>query len=185
MEKAWAVEPFTQEEIKTLRAHIPKSCEGLPYRKRERREEQLKLAFVLFYGCGLRRKEGLGLTVQHIDFDRRSLLVEQGKNYKDRIIPLNETVFAALEHYVYNFRNLQEAAHGRLFVNPAVTLVYWLRELQESCTDETIKEKRLTFHILRHSIATHLLQNGMGIERIASFLGHSSIATTQLYTHFL
>lgn len=100
-------------------------------------------------------------------------------------IPLNDNVYKALEDYIYNFRNLQKTGHNRLFINPAETLVFWLKELQSTCTDETVKQKRLTLHILRHSIATHLLQNGMSVENIARFLGHSSLTATQIYTHFI
>lgn len=185
MQKVYVIEPFTQSEIKTLITHIPQSCKHLPYKQQERREQQLKLLFVLYYGCGLRRKEGLNITVKDIDFDRRTLFVQQGKNYKDRIIPLNDNLYKALEDYIYNFRNLQKTGHNRLFVNPAETLVFWLKELQSTCTDESIKQKRLTLHILRHSIATHLLQNGMSVENIAKFLGHSSLTATQIYTHFI
>lgn len=185
IQKAWDTEPFTQEEIKTLREHIPLSCKNLPYEKRERKQRQLELVFVLFYGCGLRRKEGFNLTVQNIDFDRKTLFVNQGKNYKDRIIPLNDNLCKALEDYIYNFRNLQKTKHYRLFVNPAETLVFWLKDLQRTCNKQNVKQKRLTFHILRHSIATHLLQNGMSIENVAIFLGHSSLTTTQIYTHFI
>jgi integrase/recombinase XerD len=185
MEKVWETQPFTPEEINELRQHIPQSCENVPFYKRERKEEQLKLVFILFYGCGLRRKEGFNLKVRDIDFDRKTLFIEQGKNYRDRIIPLNEGIYKMLEHYVFNFRNLQKVKHDRLFVNPVPTVVHWLNDLHKVCQNPTIKSKRLYFHVLRHSIATHLLQNGMDIETIAQFLGHSSIASTQLYTHFL
>jgi len=186
MEKVYEIEPFSQSEIKTLIAQIPQSCEHLKtYEQRERREQQLKLIFTLYYGCGLRRSEGLKLKVQDIDFDNKTLFVQQGKGYKDRIIPLNENLYNSLKQYVYNYRNLQNAGHDRLFTVPAETLVYWLKELGQSCNSEAIKNKRLTLHILRHSIATHLLQNGMSIENIALFLGHSSLTSTQIYTHIV
>jgi integrase/recombinase XerD len=111
--------------------------------------------------------------------------VEQGKNYKDRIIPLSENTYNVLQSYVYNFRALQKVGHQRLFINPQPTLIFWLKELHKSCPDRSARQKRLSFHILRHTIATHLLENGMNIENIALFLGHDSIATTQLYTHFI
>jgi integrase/recombinase XerD len=60
-----------------------------------------------------------------------------------------------------------------------------LKDLQKICTDENMRKKRITTHILRHSIATHLLQNGMNIENIALFLGHSSLVSTQIYTHIV
>jgi integrase/recombinase XerD len=53
------------------------------------------------------------------------------------------------------------------------------------CPDESIQNKRLYFHILRHSIAGHLLQNGMTVENIARFLGHNSLKSTQIYTHII
>lgn len=184
-ERIYDVVPFTQTEIKTLVSTIGKSAEHLPFRQRERREQQLKLAFALFYACGLRRSEGFAVTIGNIDFERKILFVEQGKYYKDRIIPLSENTYKVLQDYIYNFRALQKVKHQRLFINPEPTLIYWLRELQKSCTDEAVRKKRLSLHVLRHSIATHLLENGMNIENIALFLGHDSIATTQIYTHLL
>jgi integrase/recombinase XerD len=60
-----------------------------------------------------------------------------------------------------------------------------LKEVQQVTENEQIQEKRLYFHILRHSMATHLLQNGMDIESIARFLGHNSLVSTQVYTHIV
>jgi integrase/recombinase XerD len=60
-----------------------------------------------------------------------------------------------------------------------------LKYLHSLCPDESIQSKRPTFHVLRHSIATHLLQNGMTIENIARFLGHNSLSSTQIYTHII
>jgi len=185
IEKVYPIAPFTQSEIKTLIAHIPQSCEHLNYEQKERKEQQLKLLFTLYYGCGLRRSEGLKVKVKDIDFDNKTLFVRQGKGYKDRIIPLNGNIYNALKDYVYNFRNLHRTGHDRLFINPAETLVFWLKDLQQNCDSEAIKGKRLTFHILRHSIATHLLQNGMSVENIALFLGHGSLTSTQIYTHLV
>ena len=184
-ERLYNVTPFSQTEIKTLTDSIGDLVEHLPFDRRECKEQQLKLAFILFYACGLRKSEGFSLTIQDIDFDRKILSVRQGKNYKDRKIPLNQNVLKALEDYIYNFRAFQKVEHQRLFIHSKSSLICWLRELHKACPDEALKEKRLSFHVLRHSIATHLLENGMPIENIALFLGHDSISTTQLYTHFL
>lgn len=183
IQSVYTIEPFTQSEIKTLIAHIRSSCEHLTYQRKERKEQQLNLLFTLYYGCGLRKSEGLKLEARDIDFDNKTLFVRQGKGYKDRIIPLNANIYNALKQYVYNFRNLRSTGHDRLFISPAETLVYWLKDLQQNCKSEAIKNKRLTLHILRHSIATHLLQNGMSVENIALFLGHGSLTSTQIYTH--
>lgn len=179
------IQPFTQAEIKELQSHITDLYPNLPFALREIKQEQLKLIFALYYGCGLRRSEGYGLTLDDIDFDKKTVFVRQGKNYKDRIVPMNGGVYKALEHYIYNFRHLQKLPHKRLFIHTTGKLNESLQHLQSQCETESIKTKRLTLHILRHTIATHLLQNGMSIEQIGRFLGHSSLDSTQIYTHLI
>tara|TARA_R110002072_G_C7957020_1_gene533611 strand:- start:179 stop:1093 length:915 start_codon:yes stop_codon:yes gene_type:complete len=177
------IRPFTPTEIKTLQATISSTYSDLPFVEREAKQEQLKLIFVLYYGCGLRRMEGCRLTLNDLDFDRKTVFVNQGKGYKDRIIPMNGSIYKALQEYIYNFRHQQKVKHKRLFIDPIQAVALSLKELQQNCDSEAVRNKRLTLHILRHSIATHLLQNGMSIENIALFLGHSSLASTQIYTH--
>jgi integrase/recombinase XerD len=173
------IQPLTKDEIKTLQANIINTYNSFTFTQREQKQEQLKLIFALYYGCGLRRNEGYKLTVNDIDFDKKTLFVKQGKNYKDRIIPMNTGVCKALENYIYNYRNLQKVNHKRLFLSTTGTLNNSLQALQKL----TDIDKKITLHILRHSIATHLLQAGMSIESIALFLGHSSLESTQIYTH--
>ena len=175
------IQPFTKEEIKALQANISNTYSTLNFKHREEKQEQLKLIFALYYGCGLRRNEAYKLTVNDIDFDKKTLFVKQGKNYKDRIIPMNTSVCKALEHYIYNYRNLLKLKHKRLFISTTGTLNNSLQDLQKL----TNIDKKITLHILRHSIATHLLQAGMSIESIALFLGHSSLESTQIYTHLI
>ena len=98
---------------------------------------------------------------------------------------MSDNVYKALQHYIYNFRNQIRCGHDRLFVQKKITLSVDLRHLHRQCDNEEIKRKRLHFHILRHSIATHLLQNGMSVENIARFLGHSCLESTQIYTHII
>lgn len=98
---------------------------------------------------------------------------------------MNESVYKALQHYIYNFRNLQKVNHKRLFIHHTTSLSRNLKELQQTTQNKAIQSKRLTLHILRHSIATHLMQNGMSIENISRFLGHSSLDSTQIYTHIV
>lgn len=177
------IKPFSQAEIRELQANISNTYNNLSFINQERIHEQLKLIFALYYGCGLRRSEGYNLTFDDIDFDRRTIFVKQGKNYKDRIIPMNDGIYKALEHYIYNFRHLQKVPHKRLFLSSKDKLNKDLQNLQKATPNPSIQNKRLTLHILRHSIATHLLQNGMSIEQIGRFLGHSSLDSTQIYTH--
>lgn len=179
------IQPFTQQEIKTLQANITNTYNNLNFIQQECKHEQLKLIFALYYGCGLRRTEGFKLTVNDIDFDKKTIFIKQGKGYKDRIVPMNTSVCKALEQYIYNFRNLQKVKHKRLFIQSVGKVADSLQELQNVCDDEAIQNKKITLHILRHSIATHLLQNGMSIESIARFLGHTSLESTQIYTHLV
>jgi integrase/recombinase XerD len=188
IDKEVRILPFdilTQQEVKTLINCIPNTYNYFYFAEREKRQRELKLLFVIYYGCGLRRSEGENLQIQDIDFDKKTIFVRQGKNYKDRIIPMNEGVYRELQDYVYNFRSRLKLNHNRLFVNKSQAVYLKIKHLQKVCDDENIKAKRLTLHALRHSIATHLLENGMSIENISLFLGHSSLDTTQIYTHLI
>jgi integrase/recombinase XerD len=176
------IQALTQEEIKTLQNNICNTYSHYNFATREKKHEELKLIFALYYGCGLRRNEGFKLTVNDIDFNRRTIFIKQGKGYKDRIVPMNTNVYNALQHYVYNFRNLQKLQHKQLFITGTYSLNVSLQQLQKV---SGIQGKHITLHTLRHSIATHLLQNGMSIESIALFLGHSSLESTQVYTHLI
>jgi integrase/recombinase XerD len=177
------IQIFTQQEIKQLQANIKNSFPHFRYKLREKKHEQLKLIFVLCYACGLRRQEAHRLEAKDIDFDKKTIFIHQGKGYKDRLIPVNNNVIKALEHYIYNFRNVYKAKHNRLFIDQLVILGRDLKELQRITPLNTNKNKKLAFHILRHSIATHLLQNGISVENIGKFLGHSTLDSTQIYTH--
>jgi len=179
------IEVFTKEEIKTLYNSIPNTYTRFLFAERQARHYELKLIFALYYGCGLRLSEGYKLKIQDIDFDKKTVFVEQGKNYKDRIIPMSNGVYNDLQDYIYNYRHRLKLKHNRLFIYTKQTLHLRLKHLQNVCDDESIKAKRLSLHVLRHSIATHLLQNGMSIENISLFLGHSSLDTTQIYTHLI
>ena len=184
-EQILKINVLTQEEVKNLYNCIPDTYPSYPFEKRQAKQYELKLIFALYYGCGLRRKEGYNLQIQDIDFDRKTVFVKQGKNYKDRIIPMSEGVYRDLQDYIYNFRHHLKLNHNRLFVHTEQVAYLRLKHLQNLCPDENIKSKRLYLHVLRHSIATHLLQNGMSIENISLFLGHSTLDTTQLYTHLI
>jgi integrase/recombinase XerD len=178
---------LTQQEVKTLINNIPNTYpyKNHSFEERQTKQYELKLIFALYYGCGLRLSEGHNLQIQNIDFDKRTIFVRQGKNCKDRIVPMSEGVYKELQDYVYNFRNRYKLNHNRLFIYKAAVQSLRLKYLQSICEDETLKAKRISIHTLRHSIATHLLQNGMSIEIISLFLGHASLDTTQIYTHIV
>lgn len=179
------ITPFTVEEIKQLQTNIKNVYPHYTHLQREKKQEQLKLIFALCYAGGMRRNEAYNLKAKDIDFDRKTIFIRQGKGYKDRIIPISKNVCKALEHYLYNFRNLYKVKHSRLLIDKVCILGRDLKELQRVTPVSSIKSKNLAFHILRHSIATHLLQNGMSVENIGKFLGHSTLDSTQIYTHIL
>jgi integrase/recombinase XerD len=146
----------------------------------------------VFYGCGLRRSEGVNLDVGDINFDRSLLHVRKGKNYKERLVPISKTNLKHLQEYIYDHR--PELTRGRkaeaLFISYQLgnrmqgqSLMVRLKVLQYQTGDIGLNEKEIGLHTLRHSIATHLLQAGMKLESISRFLGHASLESTQIYTH--
>jgi integrase/recombinase XerD len=146
----------------------------------------------IFYGCGLRRNEGVSLDVGDIDFNKSVLHVRKGKNYKERLVPISKTNLKYLTEYVYDHRReltlggKQEALFisyklGRRMHGQSLNLR--LKRLQYYSEDVELNEKEIGLHTLRHSIATHLLQAGMKLESISRFLGHSSLDSTQIYVH--
>ena len=145
----------------------------------------------IYYGCGLRRSEGYHLNVSDIDLDTKVLKVRRGKGYKKRLVPFNTASGKYLERYIYDWRArlLKDTKEPALFISQrgrrmeSQSMALRLKILQDRCTVSSIKNKNVTLHILRHSIATHLLQAGMKLEKIAQFLGHSSLESTQIYTH--
>jgi integrase/recombinase XerD len=145
----------------------------------------------IFYGCGLRRNEGVNVDVGDINFDRSVLHVRKGKNYKERFVPISKTSLKYLQEYIYDHRPeiVQGNKSEALFISMKArrmdgqTMLLRLKYLQHQTENEDLIEKEIGLHTLRHSIATHLLQAGMELESIARFLGHSTLESTQIYTH--
>jgi len=146
----------------------------------------------IFYACGLRRNEGYHLNLSDIDLDRRVIHVRKGKNHKQRLVPFNHHSAQLLENYRLEGRSaiLCGAASNQpaFFVTARGTrlqsqsIALRLRRMQQRTNDEQIQAIPIHLHLLRHSIATHLLQRGLKMEQIAQFLGHSTLEATQIYT---
>jgi len=147
----------------------------------------------IFYSCGLRRNEGVHITLNDINYDTRLLHVRKGKNYKERFVPLSKTSAKHLENYVYNhrFNLIKEKTEDRLFIgwqgNPMTGdgIYKRIKLLLLSVDNPVLQQKDIALHSLRHSIATHLLEAGMELQKIQKFLGHSSLESTQIYTHLI
>jgi len=140
----------------------------------------------IFYGCGLRRNEGVNLDLGDILLDNDLLYVRKGKNYRERYLPINGHVKADILLYLKESRPF--------FIHADQQKAFFMGKQGKRVDGQThaIRLRRLakiagldnniTLHLLRHSIATHLLDNGMKIQQIADFLGHSSLESTQIYT---
>lgn len=185
---------LSEEEIQLLFKVTYKSYDnGLraPQNKIEAMQSRDRAMLSIFYGCGLRRNEGANLNVSDVDFDKALLYVREGKNYKERFVPISKVSLKHLQEYVYDHRSeLALAAKiEALFISQQGTrmqgqsLLRRLNYLQYQTENAELIEKEIGLHTLRHSIATHLLKAGMKLESIARFLGHSSLESTQIYTH--
>lgn len=178
---------LTQDEIKQLFKATDYSNEQERIRKRD------KVILVLLYSCGLRRNEVVNLKIKDIVFDKERIHVRKGKNYKERFVPINEYNLRIIEEYIYDYRpafyNYKQTEY--LLINyrgkplQGQSLSNRLNEIANTTQNKSIIEKQITPHILRHSIATHLLEKGANMETISQFLGHSSLESTQIYTHLL
>jgi len=181
---------LTREEIEQLfkATHIETNYNFKEQQAAFRSRDRAMLA--IFYGCGLRRNEGVHVDVPDINFDRSILHVRKGKNYKERFVPINKTCLNHLQEYIYDYRPILQTGHSQaLFLShhgkrvQGQTLNLRLRYLISKTENPELHDKEIGLHTLRHSIATHLLQAGMKLESISRFLGHSSLESTQIYTH--
>lgn len=178
---------LTQEEIKQLFKAAKKSHDKEQYRQRDR------AILVLLYSCGLRRTEAVSLEVADILFDKQRIYVRKGKNYKERFVPLNRYNLEILEDYLYEARpqfDIKKDTQALLLNHHGTRLqgmgmAHRLQAMVRASENKDIIEKKITLHTLRHSIATHLLQRDVPLENIKYFLGHSSLESTQIYTHLL
>jgi integrase/recombinase XerD len=174
--------PLTVDEVRQLYQAIPKTFASFQLCLREPRQAALLLILNLCYGCGLRRSEAVNLKTTDILFNQKTLHVKQGKGGKDRLVPMNQTIYNDLQHYVYNHQRHFTRRPAYLYPFAGVGMNKAFKTLLTHCS-QAIQLKKPTLHTLRHSIATHLLQNGMPVEQIAKFLGHTSLEATQIYTH--
>jgi len=177
---------LTREEVKALY----KACENDILGIRDR------AILSVYYGCGLRRSEGIALNVSDILLREKRIYVRKGKNYRERYVPMTEAVKEDLENYIYvarekilSFKNIKPEA---LFLSIRVqrmhgnSLIIRLQHLVNKARiekDLPAGKAGIGLHTLRHSIATHLLQSGMTLEEVSQFLGHASLESTQIYTH--
>lgn len=158
------------------------------------KEPRFRAIFTLIYACGLRVGEAVRIEVRDIQAAQRRIHVREAKGGKDRFVPLPASLLAMLREFWKSHR------HARLLF-PGVSCAWRERSTQgPRRTDAPMSESSIqhcmrlaaaqaglppgvTPHTLRHSYATHLLEEGVSLRQIASYLGHSSLDTTVIYTH--
>ncbi|NNF76114.1 MAG: tyrosine-type recombinase/integrase [Flavobacteriaceae bacterium] len=169
--------PFSEAEILTVldELNFDDTFEG----------NRNKAIIELFYSTGIRRAELIQLRLKDVDFTNGSVKV-LGKRNKERIIPLLPTVLKSIDKYMATRTDL-ETVHDDEFLfltkkgyKVYETLVY--RIINDYFSKASYKVKKSP-HILRHSFATHLLNQGADLNAVKELLGHSSLAATQVYTH--
>lgn len=179
--------------------HRPFVLESVPRPKRQKKlpvvlsKEELKRIFaalgnlkhrvllMVCYSAGLRVSELVHLKIESVDKIRGLIHVQLGKGSKDRYTLLSKTVVRAIEEYIEECRPREWLFEGKDRHRP-----YSIRSAEEVFKVAAKKAgitKEVSIHSLRHSFATHLLEDGVDIEYIKELLGHESIRTTQIYTH--
>lgn len=139
-----------------------------------------KCIIELLYSGGLRRSEVLNLRLADIDSDRMTITVVEGKGKKDRITLLSEKMLIDLRKYFIEYRPkhlLFEGPYGKAYSETSIS------KIVSRAAKKGGLRKRVTPHMLRHSFATHLLENGTDLRYIQTLLGHNSSRTTEVYTH--
>lgn len=187
--------PYPQEEAPERTILTPQEIQLL-YEAANTAQERAMLS--LAYGCGLRAGELQKCNIEDIRLREKILIVPEGKGNKRRVIPLSNGVVKDLANYYYNEREaLAKGRDYKLSADNATAFMLhsrggrmnddtynkYLKRIIERTENKVMQEKQITIHSLRHSIATHLLEQGVSVEQVRMFLGHSQLETTQIYTH--
>jgi integrase/recombinase XerD len=139
-----------------------------------------RMILSLIHACGIRRSELLNPQLSDAQSDRGLLLIRQAKGKKDRVVPLSTKLLESLRQCYVQYRPkgwLFEGQDGGQYSEKSIQLVF-KQALAKAGID-----KPATLHWLRHSYATHLLENGTDLRYIQELLGHNSSRTTEIYTH--
>jgi len=161
--------------------------------KQEAVSQRDRAMLSIYYGCGLRKSEGTNLVVNDILTERKLIYVRKGKGSKERYVPVTGNNLNHITEYLQNGRNLLLTGNesDSFFINQYgqpcsdQALSARLDRLVRNSNNSVLHARKPSLHTLRHSIATHLLQQGMEIEMIQKFLGHASLESTQIYTHII
>lgn len=140
-----------------------------------------RIVLALIYSAGLRGQEVINLKISDVDFERMTIHIRQSKYKKDRIVPLSPTMAIGLKKYLN-----AENPYNWLFNGKQPGSQYSIRGLSWVMRENLKKtsiSKSVNLHTLRHSYATHLLEQGLNIVSLKELLGHAEITTTMIYLH--
>jgi site-specific recombinase XerD len=140
-----------------------------------------KMAFETIYAYGLRRGELLNLKLQHIDTKRGMISIINAKGKKDRSLPISKKWLEKVKAYYNTYKPTTYFIEGQ-YPGKSITAGSLQKVFERALSDSKIN-KPFTIHCLRHSFATHLLENGIDLRYIQKLLGHKSSKTTEIYTH--
>lgn len=144
-----------------------------------------RLILGMLYGCGLRSYEVCNLLQSDLDFERKTVFIKKQKGKVDRYVPLNSMLIRGLQRYfktdtpikyIFNSQVTKDGVSRPITVNG----IYWIIK---ECRSKVATKKKFTAHTLRHSYATHLLEDGLNIISLKELLGHAHIETTMIYLH--
>ena len=138
-------------------------------------------ALLMVYSLGLRRSELLSLQLSDIDSKRMAILIRNAKGNKDRTVPLSEKMLERLKSYYWKYKPKKYIIEGSIEGEPYTAAS--LAKTFHRYMDKVRPNNSFSLHCLRHSCATHLLEEGTDIRYIQELLGHKSTRTTEIYTH--
>lgn len=146
-----------------------------------------KAIIEVLYGCGLRVTELVNLRISEVNAEQEYIKVT-GKGNKERIIPIGETALKFIEIYLKEVRvhlNIKKGNEDYIFLNKLGTRLSRIMvfKMIKGLADRTGLKKSISPHTFRHSFATHLIEGGADLRAVQEMLGHSSITTTEIYTH--
>jgi site-specific recombinase XerD len=147
------------------------------------RQRHYRVCLSTIYACGLRLSEGIQLQVADIDSGRMLLHIRQGKGSQDRYVPLPQRSLDLLRSYWITHRHRTWLFPARRGHSTAPLAPRGVQDAFHAALHESRIVKRATVHTLRHSWATHLLEAGVNLRLIQTYLGHHSLSTTAIYTH--
>ena len=166
-----------QKDMQTLQQHVefPDTWKGLTD----------KLLLDLFYATGVRLSELINLKESQVDAANCQVKV-LGKGNKERIIPVSKDIIIKMTEYIENKKKIAgETAYSNLFINEKGKPLYakYVYNVVKANLSQVTTVKKKSPHVLRHTFATHLTNNGADLNAVKELMGHSSLAATQIYTH--